>query len=58
LELDDPWGPFQPMPFYDSMIYWQHFKILVFKTQRLHLPSSPLHVQHEAENKYVSFLFL
>ena len=20
LELDDPWGPFQPKPFYDSMI--------------------------------------
>jgi len=20
LECDDPWGPFQPMPFYDSMI--------------------------------------
>ena len=20
LELDDPWGPFEPKPFYDSMI--------------------------------------
>jgi len=20
LELDDPWGPFQPKPFYDSLI--------------------------------------
>ena len=22
LELDDPWGPFQPKPFYDDLGLW------------------------------------
>lgn len=36
LELNDPWGPFQPMLFYDSMI----FVVLAFLSITMIVPSS------------------
>lgn len=31
LDLDDPWDPFQPMSFYESMIYHLHVMSLEVK---------------------------
>jgi len=37
LELDDLKGPFQPKPFYDSMIYQANSHLLLIRTMLLYL---------------------